>query len=295
MPGRELRVLLLGLLLSAGGTALAATETGQGTAEAGRAALERVIAARSPEERARDAARHPLETLQFCRVSPGMTVAELLPGTGWYTDILANYLGPDGILYGVNYADRMWPLFDFATDDWVAQRVAATAQFPELVAGFTDNGIRTAGFTVATVPQQVAGSVDRVLAMRALHNLNRFEAKAGTRTQALAAIRGMLRPDGLVCVVQHRQAVPDAESGTDGSRGYLAQAEVIGMFEEAGFELVDSSEINANQLDRPGPQDTVWRLPPTLRGSEDDPQRRAAMEAIGESDRMTLLFRLAPQ
>ncbi len=291
----DLRMLALGLLLSAGVTALAATDPTQGMPEADRIALERVIAARSPEERARDAARHPLETLQFCRVGPGMTVAELLPGTGWYTDILANYLGPEGVLYGVNYADRMWPLFDFATDDWVAQRIAATAEFPDLVAGFTDNGIRAVGITVATVPQETAGSVDRVLAIRALHNLNRFEAQAGTRTQALAAIRGMLKPDGLVCVVQHRQAIPDAESGTDGSRGYLAQAEVIGVFEDAGFELVDTSEINANPLDRPGPQDTVWRLPPTLRGSEDDPQLRAAMEAVGESDRMTLLFRLAPQ
>ena len=63
------------------------------------------------------------------------------------------------------------------------------------------------------------------------------------------------------------------------------------MFEEAGFELVASSEINANPKDKPGAEDVVWRLPPSLRGSKDNPEQRAAMEAIGESDRMTLLFK----
>jgi predicted methyltransferase len=62
-------------------------------------------------------------------------------------------------------------------------------------------------------------------------------------------------------------------------------------FDEAGFEFVASSEINANPKDQPGPEDIVWRLPPSLSGSKDNPEQRAAMEAIGESDRMTLLFR----
>jgi predicted methyltransferase len=104
----------------------------------------------------------------------------------------------------------------------------------------------------------------------------------------------MLKDDGLVGVVQHRLAVPDQASGTDGSRGYLVEAEVIEAFEKAGFELVSSSEINANPADRPGPDDTVWRLPPSLATSKEDPALQAKMKAIGESDRMTLLFRKAP-
>jgi predicted methyltransferase len=258
------------------------------------AALNRAIESRSEEERARDAFRHPVETLTFFQVEPGMTVAEILPGSGWYTRILAAYLGEDGTLYGVNYADRMWPMFSFATDDWIAGRIAATEAFPEMVEGFTDSGVQTRGFTLATVPPEIAGTVDRVLMVRALHNLNRFEQQAGTRSQALAAVRSMLKDDGLVGVVQHRAEASDQASGSDGSRGYLDQAEVILMFEQAGFELVASSEINANPDDQPGPGDNVWRLPPTLRTSKDNPDLRAAMEAIGESDRMTLLFRKAP-
>jgi predicted methyltransferase len=164
-----------------------------------------------------------------------------------------------------------------------------------MVREFTDNGIKTASFTFNTVPPELAGTVDRVLMIRALHNLNRFESTSGTRSQALAAVRSMLKDDGLVGVVQHRAPASDAESGSAGSRGYLEEADVIMFFEMAGFELVDTSEINANPSDLPGPEDIVWRLPPSLSTSKDDPELRAKMEAIGESDRMTLLFRKAPQ
>ncbi|MEJ2530571.1 MAG: methyltransferase [Halioglobus sp.] len=256
-------------------------------------ALDRVIEARGEADRARDDARHPAATLAFFRVEPGMTVAEGLPGAGWYTRILANYLGKDGTLYGVNYPEHMWPLFG-RSDEWVAERRAATGKFVDQVRGFTDNGISARGFTFDTVPAKIAGSVDRVLLIRALHNLNRFEQVAGTRSQALAAVRGMLKEDGLVGVVQHRLPESAPDEGADGSRGYLKQSAVIDMFEKAGFELVASSEINANPKDQPGANDIVWRLPPSLSTSKENPELRAAMEAIGESDRMTLLFRKAP-
>jgi predicted methyltransferase len=255
--------------------------------------LAEVIASRSAEDRARDAARHPGETLDFFNVEPGMTVAEVLPGGGWYTRILANYLGGNGALYGVNYVDSMWSLFSFASEDWVASRIAGTAKFPEQVAEFTDNGIRARGLTFDTLPPKVLGMADRVLMIRALHNLNRFEKQAGTRTQALSAVRDMLKDGGLVGVVQHRAPESASDEWADGSRGYLKQSAVIAMFEEAGFQLVARSEINANPKDQPGEDDIVWRLPPSLRTSQDNPELREAMLAIGESDRMTLLFRKA--
>jgi predicted methyltransferase len=258
------------------------------------AALRQAIESRPAEDRARDSARHPAETLAFFQVAPGMTVAEALPGGGWYTNILANYLGPKGTLYGINYADRMWSLFPNATDEWIAGRKKATANFSSMVEGFTDNGIKTRSFTFSTVPGDVAGTVDRVLLIRALHNLSRFEEQAGTRSQALAAVRSILKDDGLVGVVQQRAPASQSGSGTDGSRGYLVEAELIQIFEEAGFELVATSDINANPLDQPGPEDSVWRLPPSLSTSAEDPELRAKMQAIGEADRMTLLFRKAP-
>ena len=242
----------------------------------------------------RDSDRHPVETLEFFQLEPGMTVVEGLPGGGWYTRILANYLGADGVLYGVNYADRMWPMIGYGKEEWVAQRIAATANFPVEVASYTDNGITAQGFTFESVPPEVEGTVDRVLLIRALHNLQRFEQEADTFSKALASIKLMLKDDGMVGVVQHR--APETASGdwADGSRGYLDEAAVIAAFEEAGFELVATSEINANPLDQPSGDDTVWRLSPSLRGNENDPEKLEAMRAIGESDRMTLLFRKAP-
>ena len=271
---------------------LAACTVGPAWAEVPEALLQ-AIDARSAEDRARDGARHPAETLDFFKLEPGMTVVEALPGGGWYTRILAPYLGGEGALYGVNYADRMWPMFSFADEEWIASRLEETAQFPERVAEFTDNGISARGFTFESVPPKVVGTVDRVLIIRALHNLNRFEEQAGTRTRALASVRSMLKDDGLVGVVQHRAPESADDAWADGSHGYLKQSAVIASFEQAGFQLVARSEINANTRDKPGPEDIVWRLPPSLRTSKDNPQLRAAMEAIGESDRMTLLFRKA--
>lgn len=262
--------------------------------ETANTALTAAVEGRSEKSRARDVMRHPAETLTFFQVEPGMTVAEALPGGGWYTEILANYLGGDGTLYGVNYPDRLWPMFSFATEEMVKKRIAMTKAFPELVADFTDNGISAMGFTFNTVPSEILGNVDRVLMVRALHNLNRFEANTGMRSQALAAVRAMLKKDGMVGVVQHRAPADTADDWADGSRGYLKQSAVIATFEQAGFELVASSEINANPADKPGADDIVWRLPPSLSDSKEDPERRAAMQAIGESDRMTLLFRKAP-
>ena len=265
-------------------TAYAVTETDT---------LNAVLASRSDEDKVRDDARQPLETLTFFQIKPGMTIAEALPGGGWYTRILANYLGQDGTLYGVNYPDSLWPMLSYASPEWIAERIAATQNFTAKVATFTDNGITAQGFTFDTVPPEVEGTVDRVLLIRALHNLNRFQQKAGTRSQALAATHAMLKQDGLVGVVQHRAPATASKEWADGNKGYLNEVAVIAMFAEAGFALVAQSEINANPMDQPSGEDNVWQLPPSLRGNSDDEQRDA-MVAIGESDRMTLLFRKAP-
>ena len=282
-----LRTCLLVISLALTGliqTAYAVTETDT---------LNAVLTSRSDEDKVRDDARQPLETLTFFQIKPGMTIAEALPGGGWYTRILANYLGQDGTLYGVNYPDSLWPMLSYASPEWIAERIAATQNFTAKVATFTDNGITAQGFTFDTVPPEVEGTVDRVLLIRALHNLNRFQQKAGTRSQALAATHAMLKKDGLVGVVQHRAPATASEEWADGNKGYLNEVAVIAMFAEAGFALVAQSEINANPMDQPSGEDSVWRLSPSLRGSNDDEQRDV-MVAIGESDRMTLLFRKAP-
>lgn len=253
--------------------------------------LMEAVTSRTVEEQARDKYRHPVETMAFFQVSPGMTVAEALPGGGWYSKILVNYLGAEGSLYGVNYVDDMWARFGFFSPERIEERKAATQGFNTMVDELTDNGINTKGFTFDTLPSDVEGTVDRVLFVRALHNLNRFEQEAGTMTTALATAHAMLKKDGLVGVVQHRVSEDSDDSGATGARGYLKESAVKAAFEAAGFELVASSDINANPKDQPGPKDIVWRLPPSLNGARDDETKKQAMMDIGESDRMTLLFK----
>ena len=284
------KALLISALVFCGWQGLAAAET---EPEISGSSLDQLIAARSEQDRARDGARHPVETLAFFQVEAGMTVAEALPQGGWYTRILAPYLGRRGTLYGVNYSDEIWSLFGFMDEKEIAANIAETKKFPADVKKMTDNGIETRGFTFSSVPEKAYKTVDRFLIIRAMHNLNRFEGKVGALSQALSAVRVLLKEDGLVGVVQHRIPETADDAGADGSRGYLKQSAVIAMFEQAGFELVDTSEINANPKDRPGPKEIVWRLTPSLSGSGDDPERKAAMQAIGESDRMTLLFKKA--
>ena len=289
MYHRKKTLLIVGLLFSGWSCLLTAEADPKVLANT----LEQVVAARSESDRARDGVRRPVQTLEFFQLKPGMIVAEALPEGGWYTRILAPYLGKNGAIYGVNYVDEIWPLFGFMDDIQIKNNIDYTARFPKQVAKYTDNGINAQGFTFSTAPEKAYKTVDRFLIIRALHNLNRFEGKIGSRSQALSAVRVLLKQDGLVGVVQHRIPESADETGADGSRGYLKQSAVIAMFEEAGFELVSSSEMNANAKDQPGPEDIVWRLPPSFSGSKDNPERKAAMTAIGESDRMTLLFKKA--
>ena len=276
---RTASVLAAGLLIVAGSSVFA----GDSNAE-----LSAVLDARSDELKARDGARHPKETLEIFGVKPGMTLLEVLPGGGWYTKILAPLAGPEGAIYGINYADGMWAMFGMFSDESIAARIASTAAFAGKVATYPGAAdVPARGFTFGSVPAELAGTVDVVVMVRALHNLNRFEAKAGTRSQALNDLYRLVKPGGVVGVVQHRAPADADDSWADGSRGYMKEAAVIAMFEQAGFELAAKSEVNANTKDKPGADDIVWRLPPSLSVPAD---RKDAMLAIGESDRMTLKF-----
>ncbi len=271
--------------------ALSLTMSVKINAHDGNQLLAGIVMDRDAEQRARDKYRRPVQTLSFFHIEPGMKIAEALPGGGWYTRILAPYLGSEGAIYGINYNDSMWPLFGFFTEERMQSMIDRTDAFPELVTDITDNGITTDGFTFASAPDALNGTLDRVLFIRALHNLSRFEDRAQTMSQALEVAHDLLKPDGLVGVVQHRAPATSSPERADGSRGYLKQLDVVKAFQDAGFELLAASEINANSKDQPKENDIVWRLPPSFNGVGDDEAKRAAMIEIGESDRMTLLFK----
>jgi predicted methyltransferase len=242
--------------------------------------------------KARYAYRHPQETLEFVGVEPGMTVVEGLPGSGWYTRILLPYLGSEGHLIGADYSLEMYPNFSFVDEEFMVKQRQWMTSFPADAREWGgENGARTSAFHMGSMPGELAGTADVVFFPRVLHNLARFESQGGYLTAALADAYAILKPGGTLGIVQHEAHADTSDDFADGSRGYLKKDFVIEVVEAAGFEFVAASDVNANPKDQPGENDIVWRLPPTLATSRQDPELRAELEAIGESNRMTLRFR----
>jgi predicted methyltransferase len=253
--------------------------------------LDEVLSAQPEEVQARYGARHPSETLAFFGVEPGMTVVEALPGGGWYSKILIDYLGPEGELIGADYAVDMFPLFGFFSEEALEAKKTWVQDWSEEANGWVEDGATVTAFQLGSLPESMEGTADAVVMVRALHNLARFEDQGGFLTAAVQDVYDVLKPGGILGVVQH-EARPDMpDDFATGSGGYLKKAFIIEQMEAAGFEFIEDSDINQNPKDQPQEGDVVWRLPPTLATTRDDPDGRAAMEAIGESNRMTLKFR----
>jgi predicted methyltransferase len=256
------------------------------------ARLAAVLESQPAEVQARYSHRHPQETLELFGIAPGMTVVEVLPGGGWYTKVLLPYLGSGGHLIGADYAFEMVAKLGFLKGEALeARRSWADTWSADAESWRTPDSAAVSAYTLGTLPEALDGSVDAVLFIRALHNLARVEAEGGYLTAALANAHRVLKPGGIVGVVQH-EARPDMSGDwAGGANGYLKRAFVIAQLEGAGFEYVEASEVNANPKDRPGEDDRVWRLPPSLSTSRDDAALRERLEAVGESNRMTLKFR----
>lgn len=234
------------------------------------------------DDRARDAFRHPAETLAFFQVRPDMTVVEYMPGGGWYTRVLAPMLTTGGGHYIAINPD---PVAMGMTAESQAAWRESTAGLATKAAEYTG---RTAAdvpaYTTDALPKALDGTVDRVLIVREMHNLQR----ANVADSELKAMRRLLKPGGMLGIVQHRAKPTATADTTDGSKGYLRQTDVVNLVTAMGFELAGTSEVNANPKDTADYPGGVWTLPPVYGQKDVD---RARYEAIGESDRMTLLFR----
>ncbi|MBD1388603.1 class I SAM-dependent methyltransferase [Neiella sp. HB171785] len=226
----------------------------------------------------RDVYRHPYETLTFFGIKPTDTVIELWPGSGaWYSSILAPYLKAEGKFIAANFkvtdvdensyyyksGSKFLSKLD-SNKDWWGDVAVVEFQPP------------------ATTNLGADNSVDMVLTFRNLHGWHRD----GFEADVLAAAFAVLKPGGVLGVVQHRGPDNKTNEQLKGS-GYLNQAELIGVIERAGFKLDATSEVNANAKDTKDHPKGVWTLPPVLRLKDQD---KAKYMAIGESDRMTLKF-----
>jgi predicted methyltransferase len=230
---------------------------------------------RSPEHRARNASRHPAATLAFFGIRDDMTVVEISPGGGWYTEILAPFLRDSGKLYAANYDPEAEEKY---------YRTNAKRFLDKLIAepAIYDQVIPTVFDPPAKLDAAPPGSADMVLTFRNLHNW----MDEGSEAAALSAMYTALKPGGVLGIVQHRQSAT-VEQDPRAESGYVREDTVIALAEAAGFALAGRSEINANPKDSKDYPEGVWTLPPGFDLGDVD---RDKYQAIGESDRMTLKF-----
>jgi len=229
--------------------------------------------ARSANFAARDKARHPVEELTFFGVAPQMTVVELWPGGGYWTEILGPYLAKGGAYYVAQP-----PPGNAEEDKTVEHWRARMAAQKDRLGALHETLLGAGHFDIAP-----AGSADLVLTFRNLHNW----MEAGYADEALAACFKALKPGGILGIEEHRGR-NDKPQDPKAADGYVREDYAIALAKKAGFVLVGSSEINANPKDTKDWVDGVWTLPPTLSQGEKD---RARYMAVGEADNFVLKFR----
>jgi predicted methyltransferase len=244
-----------------------------GAAAADAPAVDKVLAGnhRSDANRARDAYRHPKETLAFFGVKPDSTVMEVWPGGGWYTEVLSPYLREKGKYIAIFPAQSVKGLENFK---------AKLATRPEL---YDKTAIVPLG-----VPDKLdirpEGGADFILTFRNVHNW--LGDDLTLTDKFMKSFFNALKPGGVLGVVEHR-AKPGTTIAQSKESGYMDEAWVIERAQAAGFKLEAKSDVNANPRDTKDYAKGVWTLPPTLTNGETD---KAKYLAIGESDRMTLRF-----
>ncbi|WOS41192.1 methyltransferase [Xanthomonas rydalmerensis] len=226
---------------------------------------------------ARDAYRHPGQTLAFFGIKPTQTVIEVTPGGGWYSEILAPYLRERG-QYIAAVVDPAAVPEGRGRDYQQKARSGLEQKFAAAPAQYDRARI------VAYAPNAPVfgppGSADLVLTFRNVHNWR----MAGQAEGMFKGFYQVLKPGGVLGVVEHRAK---ADVPADDKSGYVGQAQVIAMAEAAGFKLAGKSELNANPRDSKDYPGGVWTLPPS---NQHDAADDAKYQAIGESDRMTLKF-----
>ncbi|KKO45643.1 methyltransferase [Arsukibacterium ikkense] len=236
---------------------------------------------RSAEHIARNRYRNPAETLSFFGIKPDMAVLEIWPGRGWYTEILAPFLKEQGQLTIAQFRQNDGNLKDDRAIFWARLSATLAARLNEQGAYFgTVHQIELEPPFLQ--PALAKEQFDLVLSFRNAHIWD----ESGHLLATLQTLYDVVKPGGVLGLVEHRAATL-SDTTSVAVEGYLDESYVIAAAEQAGFKLVERSEINANLLDSKDHPKGVYTLPPTLALGN---YNRALYLAIGESDRMTLKF-----
>ena len=188
--------------------------------------LKEIIAGdhRSVENKARDKYRNPLETLTFFGIRPDMTVVEIYPGRGWYTEILAPYLKGSGTLYAAEHPGD--PSYEAVQKSLEAFDQTVKGRARALRRSKTDKADQGRRDRTARLGRPARD-------LRNLHNWMMF----GWQREAFAAMHAALKPGGVLGVVEHR-GDPQRPQDPKAASGYVQEQYAIELIESAGFKLL---------------------------------------------------------
>jgi predicted methyltransferase len=275
LPSRRVGALALSVLLLPG--LGRAQETPTPPDPALQAAVDNQ--SRNPRFVPRDAARHPVDELTFFGLKPDMTVVEIWPTGGYWTEILAPYLRDGGGTYIAALDDPPAGSPDRKAADRRAEYFKhRLAEDPSLFAGVKFGVLGPQTENIAP-----PGSVDMILSFRDLH----LWMKQGFAEAALADCYKALKPGGILALVDHR-GNRAGEQDIHAADGYVREDYAKGLAQLAGFSFVASSEIEANPKDIADWPHGVTTLGPTFALGNQDRDKYAA---IGEPDNFVLKFR----
>jgi predicted methyltransferase len=206
---------------------------------------------RPEADKARDANRKPAETLAFTGVKPGASVAELLPGGGYFTRIFSKAVGASGHVYALVPA----PMPDAPADvpDFAA-RVKAIAASPN----YANVQVVVEPFSRLAVP----APVDLVWTSQNYHDLHNFPGlDVGVFDKM---VFDDLKHGGIFLVLDHA-AEPGSGARDTATLHRIEAATVKKEVLAAGFVFVGGSDL----LHRTDDSHTVKVFDPTVRGRTD--------------------------
>lgn len=171
----------------------------------------------------RDDRRKPAETVAFAGVAPGMTVAELIPGNGYYTRILSKTVGAKGRVFTVPFSE---PRASYS------KAIAADPAYANVTL-----------ITGAPLSIGVPAPVDMVWTTQNYHDIRQGRAILNK------AVFDALKPGGTYFIVDH-SAVAGADEGVLLSLHRIDEAVVRREVLAAGFVLDATSDLLRNPADK---------------------------------------------
>ena len=246
---REFLIAAAALTLVACGQTAQAPAPAAVTAESAHIVAAVADARRPDDERARDALRHPAETLAFAEIEPGDRVADIFPGNGYWTRMFAVAVGEEGRVYPTIRPDGV-------AGEYETPILPVAAEYPNAVMARTP-------YDALAYPEPL----DVVFTAQNYHDMPIAEYNLGDRAQMNATAFAALKPGGLYVVIDH-SAVDGAAIQTTGGDAILHridQATVRREIEAAGFVFDGESDVLRNPED----DRTASVFDPAIRGRTD--------------------------